>query len=281
MCRVFGFQNRVSLVTYGCGLLLLIGGGCTPLKEVNAFSLASQATLDKAAAFDGYGRFDYCYDSVLVYTDTARYLRQYDCDCGHGTAADTLLRHADNILSAYFAALAKLADSKTVIKTSPLSSAVAAGTYGSVTVSSTEAGIFSGLVTAAQDLLTNHYKSKKIKEVLDTYHDTVRLALGMLMRITRHSKDLIEIMSNQFRGKVDSLVSKAESPGVRLTLVSLYREKTLRWQLAAADDDRQYQALAKIQEGHEALFEGAGHLKDESLKKKILGFAQNIIYLSQ
>jgi len=273
--------HRIMLVLYGVGLLLLLAGGCTPLKEVNTFALASQATLDKAAAFDGYGRFDYCYDSVLVYTDTAQFLRQYDCDCGHGTAADTLLRHADNILSAYFAALAKLADAKTVIKTSPLSNGVAAGTYGSVTVSSTEAGIFSGLVTAAQDLLTNRYKSKKIKQVLDTYHDTVRLALSMLMSVTRHSKDLIEIMSNRFRGKVDDLVGKAESPGARLSLVSVYREKTLRWRLAAADDDRQYEALAKIQEGHEALFQGADHLKEESLKKKILGFAQNIIFLSQ
>ena len=65
------------LVARSVGLLLLLAGGCTPLKEVNTFALASQATLDKAAAFDGYGRFDYCYDSVLVYTDTAQFLRQY------------------------------------------------------------------------------------------------------------------------------------------------------------------------------------------------------------
>lgn len=263
------------------GFLLIGMSSCTPLKEVNSFALASQITMDKAAAFDGYGRWDFCYDSVIVYTDTAQQLWQYDCDCGHGTAADTMQRHAFNIMSAYFAALAKLADAHTVIKTSPLSTAVAAGTYGSATISSTEAGIFSALVTAAQDLLTNNYKSKKIKEVLQTYHDTVYRALGTLMLLTRNSKDLIRVMSNRFRAKMDTLVEKAPSNGVRLALVSLYREKRLRWQQAMADDDRRYLALEKIQEGHEDLFNSANNLREAGFKKKVLGLAQNIIYLSQ
>jgi len=261
--------------------ILLLAAGCTPLKEVNAFANASQATMDKAAAFDGYGRFDYCYDSVIVYIDTGKYLRQYDCDCGHGTAADTMQQHAYRIMSAYFAALAKLADAKAVIKTAPLSTALAAGTYGSVTISSTEAGIFSGLMTAAQDVLTDRYKSKKIEDLLETYHDTVSRAIGTLMTLTRVSKDLLLVMSNRFRGKMDTLVEKAATPGVRLTLVALYRQKTLEWQRVAADDDRRYQALAKIQEGHDSLFQGVKNLKGERLRKQMLDFAGNIIYLSQ
>lgn len=261
--------------------VLLFVTACTSLKEVNSFALASQATMDKAAAFDGYGRFDFCYDSVIVYNDLAKELRGFDCDCGHGTAADTIQQHAYRIMSAYFAALAKLADSKTVLKTTTLSGAVSAGTYGGVTISSTEAGIFNGLMTAAQDVLTDHYKSKKIEDLLNTYHDTVSLAIGSLMTITRVSKDLLLVMSNQFRGKVDALVDKAKTDGERLALVALYKEKTLEWQRVAADDDRRFQALQKIQQGHDALFEGVKNLKDEQLRKKVMDFAGNIIYLSQ
>ena len=278
---MINLSPNLQVFLYGFIVLITLAGGCTPLKEASTFALASQVAMDKAAAFDGYGRFDFCYDSVTVYNDTAIFLRQFDCDCSHGTAADTMQRHAYNIMSAYFAALAHLADAKTVIKTTPLQSAVAAGSYGSFTISSTEAGVFSGLATAAQDLLTNNYKSGKIKEVLQTYHDTVSLAIGTLMTLIRISKDLIRVMSIRFKGRMDTLVSKAESPGVRLALVSLYREKVLRWQLAVADDDRLYGALEKVREGHEALFQGASHLQEESLRKKVLGLAQNIIYLSQ
>jgi hypothetical protein len=271
----------MPIAALGLPAILLLAVGCRPLKEVNSFALASQATMDKAAAFDGYGRFDYCYDSVIVYNRTGKYLRDYDCDCGHGTAADTMQQHAYRIMSAYFAALAKLADSKTIIKPTTLSNAVAAGSYGSMTISSTEAGIFNGLMIAAQDVLTDRYKSKKIEDLLQTYHDTVSAAIGSLMLLTRISKDLIRGDTIQFRGRIDSLVAAAATPGERLALVALYREKMLQWRGVMADDDRRIQALTKIKEGHEALFEGVKNLKDEQLKKKILDFAGNIIYLSQ
>jgi hypothetical protein len=266
------------LVVYA---LLLIAAGCTPLKEVNTFALASQTTMDKAAAFDGYGHLCFCNDSAIVYNETGRMLRDFDFDCSPDSAADTLLRNAYNIMSAYFAALAHLADSKTAIKTTTLNAAVAAGTYGSVTISSTEAGIFSGLTTAAQDLLTNNYKSKKIKEVLRTYHDTVDLVLGTLMLLTHNFRDRVHLLANTYRRKMDFMVNKTDSPGVRLALVTLYHDKIRQWKQVEADYDRRDSAIAKIREGHEALFKGVDNLREASLKKKVLGFAQNIIYLSQ
>jgi hypothetical protein len=261
--------------------LLLIAAGCTPLKEVNTFAQASQATMDKAAAFDGYGHLCFCNDSAIVYNETGRMLRDFDFDCSPDSAADTLLRNAYNIMSAYFAALAHLADSKTAIKTTTLNAAVAAGTYGGVTISSTEAGIFSALTTAAQDLLTNNYKSKKIKEVLRTYHDTVDLVLGTLMLLTHNFRDRVHLLANTYRRKMDFMVNKTDSPGVRLALVTLYHDKTRQWKQVEADYDRRDSAIAKIREGHEALFKGVDNLREESLKNKVLGLAQNIIYLSQ
>jgi hypothetical protein len=270
--------SLARLVVYA---MLLAAAGCTPLKEVNTFALASQATMDKAAAFDGYGHLCFCNDSAIVYNETGRMLRDFDFDCSPDSAADTLLRNAYNIMSAYFAALAKLANSKTAIKTTTLNAAVAAGTYGSITVSSTEAGIFSGLTTAAQDLLTNNYKSKKIKEVLRTYHDTVDLVLGTLMLLTHNFRDRVHLLANTYRRKMDFMVNNTDSPGLRLALVTLYHDKTRQWKQVEADYDRRDSAIAKIREGHEALFKGVDNLREESLKKKVLGLAQNIIYLSQ
>ena len=278
MIAPFRLIRPARLVVY---TLLLVGAGCTPLKEVNTFALASQSTMDKAAAFDGYGHLCFCNDSAIVYNETGRMLRDFDFDCSPDSAADTLLRNAYNIMSAYFAALAKLADSKTAIKTTTLNAAVAAGTYGSITISSTEAGIFTALTTAAQDLLTNNYKSKKIKEVLLTYHDTVDLVLGTLMLLTHNFRDRVHLLANTYRRKMDFLVNKTDSPGIRLALVTLYHDKTTQWKLVEADYDRRDSAIAKIREGHEALFKGVNNLKEETLKKQVLGLAENIIYLSK
>jgi hypothetical protein len=261
--------------------MLIIAAGCTPLKEVNTFALASQATMDKAAAFDGYGHLCFCNDSAIVYNETGRMLRDFDFDCSPDSLADTILRNAYNIMSTYFAALAKLADAKTVIKTTTLNAAVAAGTYGNLTISSTEAGIFNGLTTAAQDLLTNNYKSKKIKQVLVTYHDTVDQVLGILMLLNHNFRDRLHLLANTYRRKMDFMVNKTDSPGLRLVLVTLFHDKTRQWQQIATEYDRRDSALAKIREGHEALFKGVDNLKEENLKKKVLGLAQNIIYLSQ
>ena len=278
MIAPFRPTGRARLVVFS---LLLVAAGCTPLKEVNTFALASQTTMNKAAAFDGYGHLCFCNDSAIVYNETGRMLRDFDFDCSPDSVADTLLRNAYNIMGAYFAALAKLADSKTAIKTTTLNAAVAAGTYGSVTISSTEAGIFTALTTAAQDLLTNNYKSKKIKEVLLTYHDTVDLVLGTLMLLTHNFRDRVHLLANTYRRKMDFLVNKTDSPGTRLALVTLYHDKITQWKLVEADYDRRDSALARIREGHEALFKGVNNLKEETLKKKVLGLAQNIIYLSQ
>ncbi len=267
--------------TVVASMIVLAAAGCTPLKEVNTFALASQATMDKAAAFDGYGHFCFCNDSAIVYNVNAQMLRDFDVDCSADSVADTVLRNAYNIMSAYFAALARLANSRTAIKTTTLNAAVAAGTYGGVTISATEAGIFTALTTAAQDLLTNNYKSKKIKEVLRTYHDTVDMVLGTLMLLTRNLHDRVHLLGNSYRKKMDFLVNKTDSPGMRLALVTLYHDKTFQWKQVEADYDRRDSALEKIREGHEALFKGVDNLREESLKKKVLGLAQNIIYLSQ
>jgi hypothetical protein len=274
-------SRPIRLARLAACMMLIVAAGCSPLKEVNTFALASQATMDKAAAPDAYGHFCFCSDSAIVYNDGGRMLRDFEYDCSPDTVADTILRNAYNIMSTYFAALAKLADSKTAIKTAPLNGVVTAGTYGSLTITSTEAGIFAGLTAAAQDLLTNNYKSKKIKEVLRTYHDTVDWVLGTLMLLTHNFRDRVQLLANTYRKKMDFLVDKTDSPGLRLVLVTLYRDKTTKWMQIESDYDRRNSALEKIREGHEALFKGVDNLREQNLKKKVLGLAQNIIYLSQ
>jgi hypothetical protein len=278
MFAPFRLIRPAKLVVYA---ILLATAGCSPLKEVSTFALASQSTMDKAAAFDGYGHFCLCNDSAIVYNDTGQLLRSFNVDCDPDSIPDTVLRNAYNVIGAYFAALAKLADSKTVIKTTTLNNAFAAGTYGSVTISSTEAGIFSALTTAAQDLLTNNYKSKKIKEVLRTYHDTVSAALTDLMDLTETFKGKVREMGVIYKRRMDFLVNKNDPAAVRLTLVTLYRTKMVQWRQIEADYDRRYKALAAVRDGHEALFKNVDNLRDENFKKKVVGFAQNIIYLSQ
>lgn len=272
-------MNKTPILVLLC-LLALSFIGCTPLKEVAAFTQTSQAAMEKSAASTNYGYFDFCYDSALAFSHTALYPRDVECDCSYGTTSDTIISHAYSVLGNYFGALAKLADAKTVINTGPLGSAIPAGTYGPVTITSTQAGIFNALVTAAQDLLTDNYKSKKIREILNTYHDTVYQAITFLMDLARSNRGLIRTMSTRFKGTVDSLLTTI-SPGDHLALLALYRNNRLRWEQAAAAYEQKFQVLEKIRDDHDALYRNVEHLGDQTIRKQVLGFAQNIIYLSK
>jgi hypothetical protein len=116
-------------------VICIVAAGCADLKGVNKFSVSGARLAAQPFPY-GYGA--YCFDSCYIY-DTARTVNHYPCDDGLAKRYDTAVAREAGKLSAYFAALARLSGSAEVINVDALAAPVVAGTYGKLTISSTEA----------------------------------------------------------------------------------------------------------------------------------------------
>jgi hypothetical protein len=204
----------------------------------------------------------------------------YDCDCGRGRLLDTAIGNEYCALSAYFAALARLADNKSVMNFAPVGGAVIAGTYGNITITTQESTAFNAIATVATDLLTTRYKTKKIKEIIVKYNDTIRTALTLLKLHLDNLRSEIQTMSSNLRTRTDVLMARASTDGERWAVVYIYKQKSLEWTSVISDYDRRYQCLDNIQKGHTDLYGKVDDLRSESLKKSILDLSRDIIYIS-
>jgi hypothetical protein len=282
------FWRMENKNTIGASLLLVLLSwyGCTPLKEVVTYADASQQCLDKDN-YTGYGHLHYCYDSCYTLNQTGKFLNNFDCDCGPSALLDTLIGNEYNALSAYFAALSKLAGSGSVMNFAPIAGAVTAGTYGSVTITANESKAVNALATVATDLLTTHYKTKKLKEIILRYNDTIKIALDLMKLHLDNLRSEIQTMSTRLKSRTDVLMAKASSDserradGERWPVVYIYKQKSLEWAGIISDYDRRYQSLDKIQKGHATLFAKVEDLRSESFKNSILGLTRDIIYISK
>ena len=261
-------------------LISLSWVGCTSLKEVSAFASTCQQSLDKDN-YTGYGHLHYCYDSCYTLNSSGKFAKDFDCNCGPSALLDTLIGSEYEALSAYFAALSKLAGNGSVMNFAPIAGAVTAGTYGKVTITDNEAKAVNALSTVATDLLTTRYKTKKIKEIIIKYNDTIRTALTLLKLHLDNLKSEIQVMNTALGTRTDVLMARAPDDGERWAVIYIYKQKTLEWAGVVADYDKRCQSLDKILKGHMDLDEKVNELGSESLKKSILDLTRDIVYISK
>ena len=253
--------------------------GCVQLKEVHAFTDSSQKSLDNDSQ-TGYGYADYCFDSCYIYNVSGRQLVDFDCNGSNGEVYDTLIKKEYRILGDYFAALGKLAGSKSTINFAPVASAVKAGTYGKFVVTATESSVVNSLATIATDLFTTNYKSKKIKEVIVKYNDTIVIAMELLKLHIDNLKSMIEGMKLKLQQRCDLLMANNATDGEKWAIVYTYKQKLKQFGQIISSYDKRYQSMDKIKQGHMTLNENVNDLHSDGLKKRILDLAYNIIYLS-
>lgn len=269
----------MPVLPFGLLLLCITQIGCVQLKEVFAFTETSQKALESDHQI-GYGYADYCFDSCYLYNVSGQQLVDFDCNCGNAEVYDSLIKNEYRILGEYFAALGKLAGAKSTINFAPIGTAVAAGTYGSLTITSTESSVVNALATAATDLFTTKYKSKKIKEIIVTCHDTLSVAMELLKLHIDNLKSMIELMRLKVQQRCDLLMAKTPTDAEKWTIVYTYKQKIKQLGQITASYNKRYQSLDKIQQGHTTLYENINDLNSQALKKRILDLAYNIIYLS-
>lgn len=253
--------------------------GCAPMKEVHEFGVTSHDGLDRVGDA-AYGYYDYCFDSCLVFAGPGIYLRDFDCDCHHGRDFDTVLKKECRALGAYFAALAKLADPSAAISCAPIGGSIQGGTYGSFTVTATEASIATTIATGASYLLTTGYKDKKIREIIGRYHDSVGMALSLVMLHVDNLRSKIQLLEIGLKQRCDTLMIQAQAPRDKWMVAYAYKQKIMQWDQVLAVFDARYKTLEQVRTGNETIFKRIDQLKSEGFKKTIMDITGNISYLS-
>jgi hypothetical protein len=252
---------------------------CVPLKEVNLFATTSQKCLEQNS-ISTYGYREYTFDSCWLYNRSGASLKDFECDDGQAAVFDSLLKNEYAILAAYFAGLAKLADPHTIIDVSPVGGSVKAGTYGSLIITDQESKIAGGIATAATDLLTTHYKSGKLKEIILRYNDSIGLAMESLRLHLDNFRGKFRLMRIELERRCDLLIARSGTEDEKWMVAYIYKEKSKAWTAFLASLDARYDALVKIQKGHAEMAKKVEDLHSESLKKTVLDLAGDISDLS-
>jgi hypothetical protein len=257
-------------------LQALLYTACADLKGINKFAGSSCKTI--AQRFP-YGYSDYCFDSCYIY-DNSTNPEHYPCDCKTAAAYDTAVIRESGKLGSYFTALAKLSGSADVIKVDTLGAVVTAGTYGSLTISSTEASVASGVATGIQDLLTVNFKSKHLTANLQTYGNAVDSSLAAYIR---H----LEALDGQTTNLIIYLNTRliayraVTAPGPeRFSVVAVYNQKMRELTGRQAGFKNLISQIQLIRSGYHQLVINAGDIRSKNLKQELLAFANNISYLS-
>jgi hypothetical protein len=272
-------MKNTRVLIAGLFLLCIVQYGCVQFKEVSQFTDSSLKSLENDQQI-GYGYADYCFDSCYIFNISGRQLVDFDCNCGNAEIYDTLIQKEYNILGAYFAALGKLAGSKSTIDFLPMGTAVAAGTYGKLIITSTESGAVNALAQAATYVFTTKYKSKKIKEIIVKYNDTLSTAMELMKLHIDNLRSMIEVMRTKLQLRCDLLMARSSSDAEKWAIVYTYKQKLKELGRIVSTYDKRYQSMDKIRQGHATLYENVNDLQSEVLKTRIVGLANDIIYLA-
>lgn len=253
--------------------------GCVDLKGVSSFSASSAHTLVTSNG-RSYGYADYCADSCYLFNDKGRELKDLVCDCTGPKKYDSALQQEFAVLSGYFAALAKLSGVGGKIDAGPLGNTVVAGKYGRFSITGAEAGVASALSTAVTDVLTVHYKSKHLTEILQKYGPDVDKYIGILALHLDNLKNEVRVLETQLQVRTVLYMHAATTDVERWTLFSVYKDKKDVLDRVVAEYENKEQLIGKIREGHQQLLDNVSQLRSKGLKQRLISLAAGISYLS-
>lgn len=245
--------------------------GCADLKGINKFSANAGSVVATPLP---YWYSDYSYDSCYTFPGAS-------CDTTIPRLNDTTIAHEAGKLNAYFTALTKLSGSAEIIDVDTVAGAVTAGTYGKLSVTSTEASIFSGAATAAQDLFTAGFKSKHLTENLHRYGYYIDSAIGSYAKhvevLAGYSGDLFEYLRTKW------IIYKATGDPrdpTQWSVLYAYSSKLKELRDIHGQFEKLKKQLVLVREGYRDLLVSADKPKSKALKQRLFALVNNITFLS-
>ncbi|HXB09150.1 MAG TPA: hypothetical protein VNW04_18630 [Puia sp.] len=197
---------------------------CADLKEVGRFAVASQQVMDKnRSAAAGYA--SYSQDSIYLFHYLPDHLRDVDCHCDAARQADAGIAGEYALLSTYFGVLAKFADPKASISFAPIGAPLPAGDYGSVSITTQEAGFAAALAKGLTALATTQYKARRIPGFMATYRDSVAPLITLLKIRADNLAGKVGVLQLQLDRVADSLISFAAHKELKMPVLFVYEQK--------------------------------------------------------
>jgi hypothetical protein len=249
---------------------------CADLKEVGSFAATSQQIMEKNKTVS-YGYYDYYHDSAYIYNSMPADLRDADCHFDAEKQADTSITNECALLSAYFGKLALFTDPKAAIDVNPLGKSVTAGRYGMITISNEESNIASGLATGLSDLFTTTYKSKKLKDFIRNYHDSVAPLIGFLAIRARNIAIRMRSLELEVKHVADSLISHTNQNELKWPILFTYEREMKDLSGIRALYMQREQDFLDVQKGGEFIYQNAAHLRSRDFKKKLKILVSDLI----
>jgi len=259
------------------GFVLISLCSCTDLKEINAFALTGQQAMEKGKGIS-YGFEKYSVDSSYVFHPFPDQLKDVDCTCTQQKKLDVLNKKEYQILSDYFGALALFTDPKSSIDITPVGDAVQSGTYAGITISDDESSITATLSGFLTDAVTTGYKSKKLKQIIKLYHDSVVTLIAFMKLRSDALVGEIENMQEILRTNTDKLLRTADKNETKWSLLFTYELQKKEWDGKLAmykDFDSDFD---KITAGGNLIYQNMNNLKSKDFKKKLNTIIRNLIY---
>jgi hypothetical protein len=257
--------------------MFVAAAGCADLKGVNKFSV-SGARLTAQPFPYSYSAFSF--DSCYIY-DTAKTVGHYPCVNSIATRYDTAVAREAGKLSAYFTALARLSGSAEVINVDTIAGAVVAGTYGKLTISSTEASVASGVATAIQDLATVRFKTKHLGANLHQYGSAVDSSLGSYIKHLQALKGQTVNLLIDLNGMLVYYRSQLPPGYSRFTVGYAYNEKIRDLTDKQLQFEKLITQLDSVRSGYRVLVAAADDVRSKSLKTQLLSVVNNISYINK
>lgn len=297
--------------------LILCLFSCTNLKQVNNYASTSYTCISKYDDIDyGFVRHD-LEDSLLVFVSTYHIVREPASTFAEARKADSVTNLIYCAIKGYFDGLAKLSDPNlTNYNTDKLNTALATGQFGRVSVDSTHASAYSKLTGAVLGLVSDAYRSNKLKKYIVEAKQPLDVLLksfifildrdlkgelrakksslyayySALGKIDQNDEknfyDLINDQGNQDSKKIDPSYKK-EFLIFNKKLNSIYK---FELQKAATDYYQQVseinlklqqidvyiKSLHEIQEGYQKLYDNVDKISEANVKDEISGSAGKI-----
>jgi hypothetical protein len=255
-----------------CALLLCaaVFGRCANVKEVNSFAVSSRQTLEKQRDED-FGYSAYSHDSTYLFHYLPDHLRDVDCPCEAGKKADAHIASEYNLLSTYFATLARFCDPGASVNFAPMGSPLAAGAYGPINISTQEANYNAYLAKALTALATTRYKTKKIPQFMASYRDSVAPLITLLkIRADNLAGRMINLQL-QLDRVTDSLISFSPDRAVKMPVLFVYEQKRKDLDATLAHYRQRVHELETIIAGGQLIADNLDNLHSQSFKEKMTG----------
>lgn len=259
-----------------CLSLISLLGSCAGFKEVNTFAASSEKSINsyKSIAYTFSGNCDYkCTQRSLE--NSVFQTAEKNCFCKDAILADKNVNRLLSVLKSYFKGMANLSDNKlTAYSFNAIENPLVEGKY----IKKADIKPYTNIAGLVTMMLTDNYRAKKLKHVIETANSDVILLLEKTAAIIENN--LVPTLSGRQSDIQqiyhDLYVASNTSSYEKFNIQKMYFLKLTSIAAKKEGLKKYSRVLSKISKGHQSLYDNKDKLKEKGIKKMIAAYADDL-----